>query len=57
MAEPDTALQKSGAGRIAGPKKRPHPLTLDAAAVAPVVVKNREVIKEAAKTVIGLIKK
>ena len=27
MAEPDAAPQKSGAGCIAGPKKRPHPLT------------------------------
>ena len=27
MAEPDAVPQKSRAGRIAGPKKRPHPLT------------------------------
>lgn len=27
MAEPDAAPQKSGAGRIAGPKKCPHPRT------------------------------
>ena len=25
MAEPDAVPQKSRAGRIAGPKKRPHP--------------------------------
>ena len=25
MAEPDAVPQKSEAGRIAGPKKRPHP--------------------------------
>ena len=30
MAEPDAVPQKSRAGRIAGPKKCPHPLTLDA---------------------------
>lgn len=27
MAEPDATPQKSGAGCIAGPKKRPHPPT------------------------------
>ena len=27
MAEPDAVPQKSRAGRIAGPKKRPHPQT------------------------------
>ena len=27
MAEPDAVPQKSRASRIAGPKKRPHPLT------------------------------
>lgn len=29
MAEPDAVPQKSRAGRIAGPKKRPHPPPLD----------------------------